>query len=92
VRHAYPPPHQPGFWQNETGPVLRPAVMAYLRGETMTGEQIAAMRQYLAQWIAAPAWAGRDIKTLRAGIDGLTDVRAIQRWLDLAAENNIDPL
>ena len=61
-------------------------------GEPMTGEQIAAMRAYLRQWIMAPCWVGPDVETLRNGIDGLTDEATVSRWLDLAAEANIDPL
>jgi hypothetical protein len=82
----------PGFWMYETSGMLRPAVEAYLRGETMTPDQIAAMRAYLRQWIAAPVWAGTDVQQLRDGIDGLTDRKAISRWLDLAVDAGIDPL
>lgn len=82
----------PGFWMHETSGVLRPAVEAYLGGEPMTPEHIAAMRAYLRQWIAAPAWIGPHIAELRAAIDGLTDRAAIERWLDAAIEAGIDPL
>ena len=61
----------PGYWQDETSGVLRPAVIAYLDGGDMTPEQIAAMRAYLRQWMAG-FWFGEDeIEALRAAIDGL---------------------
>lgn len=83
----------PGFWMWETSGELRPAVEAYLRHEAMTGEQIAAMRAYLRQWIDAPAWGGGEaVDDLRAGIDLLTSRKAIRTWLALAEEIGIDPL
>lgn len=76
----------------ETSGRLRPAVEAYLTGAEMTDEQIAAMRAYLRQWIAAPAWKGPHIPALRGAVDGLTTVWAIRRWLDLAQAIGADPL
>jgi hypothetical protein len=80
----------PGYWQHETSGVLRPAVEAYLAGGQMTGAQIAAMRAYLRQWIAAD-WPG-NVERLRKQIDGLTSRAALDRWIDLADEQGIDPL
>jgi hypothetical protein len=80
-----------GYWMHETTGVLRPAVMAYLEGRVMTGEQVAAMRAYLRQWIAGP-WMGPEIDLLRQGIDGLTSRDAISMWLDRALDEGIDPL
>ena len=60
--------------------------------ERHVADEIAAMRAYLRQWIMAPAWQGPAIDALRAGIDGLTSRQAIRRWLDLALDENIDPL
>lgn len=82
----------PGFWMNETSGVLRPAVEAYLNNRPMTDAQIAAMREYLRQWIASPNWMGPGIATLRATINGLVDRKAISAWLDLAVEVGADPL
>lgn len=82
----------PGYWMYETSGRLRPAVEAYLNRQLMSEAQIAAMRAYLRQWIAAPTWRGPDIQTLRERIDGLTSRGAIRRWLDLAEEIGIDPL
>jgi hypothetical protein len=86
----------PGYWQNETSGVLRPAVEAFLTGAKMTPEQIAAMRAYLRQWIMAPAWdrcgGAAVLADLRGGIDALTSRDAIDAWLDHAEEIGIDPL
>lgn len=81
----------PGFWMDETSGVLRPAVEAYLRGEPLSDEQIAALRAYLRQWIAAP-WIGPGIESLRAKVDRLQSREAIDNWLDDASVEGIDPL
>jgi hypothetical protein len=82
----------PGYWMNETSGVLRPAVEAYLGGAEMTGEQIAAMRAYLRQWIMADSWQGAAVDTLRAEVELLHNRATITSWLDAALEQNIDPL
>lgn len=82
----------PGYWMNETTGALRPAVHAYLDGAEMSGEQVAAMRAYLRQWIAADCWFGPLIPGLRATIDDLGDRKAIGMWLRIAANEGIDPL
>lgn len=82
----------PGYWKNETSGVLRPAVEAYLKGGPMTGEQIAAMRAYLRQWINAPGWVAPCLPELRADIDNLTTWTAIDRWIHRAYAWEIDPL
>jgi len=82
----------PGFWMYETTGALRPAVEAYLNGEQMTGEQIAAMRAYLRQWIADTAWTGMAVTNLREAIDRLDSRGAINAWLELADQIGIDPL
>lgn len=81
----------PGYWQNETSGVLRPAIEAYLAGSDMTVDQIAAMRAYLRQWINAGAWHGDIVIELRDGVDGLTTRAAIGNWLTTALEAGIDP-
>jgi hypothetical protein len=80
-----------GYWMNETSGVLAPAVEAYLADRDMTGEQVAAMRAYLRQWIAAD-WIGPKIEGLRAGIDGLQNRETIKVWLGEADQAGIDPL
>lgn len=91
----------PGYWMNETSGVLRPAVEAYLVGAALTGEQIAALRGYLRQWIGAPAWdrnpyAGEPerqwLAHMRAGVDQLTSRQAIDEWIEEASANGLDPL
>lgn len=60
----------PGYWEHETSGVLRPAVTAYLRGDAMTPDHVAAMRAYLRQWIAG-GWVSADgeVAELRASVD-----------------------
>jgi hypothetical protein len=82
----------PGYWMNETSGVLRPAIEAYLAGGPLTEAQIAALRAYLRQWIAGPWGKSPGLDKLRESVDGLTSRRAIVRWLDLAMDENIDPL
>jgi hypothetical protein len=53
-------PKPPGDWMNEQTGVLCAAIEAYLEWRAMTPEQIAAMRAYLRQWIAAPEWSEAD--------------------------------
>jgi hypothetical protein len=82
----------PGYWMNESSGALRPAIVAYLQREPLSEAYIAAIRAYLRQWIMAPVWVGPEIDALRAGIDRLTTRQAISRWLDVALDENIDPL
>lgn len=82
----------PGYWMNETGDELRPAVRAYLAGGSLDEAQIATLRAYFRQWINAPGFLGPDIAELRISIDGLTSRRAIAQWLELADAANVDPL
>ena len=82
----------PAYWMNETSGVLRPAIVAYLKGLPMREDEIAAMRAYLRQWIVADCWAGPEVDDLRWRIDGLTTKKAIERWLDDAIKEGIDPL
>ena len=82
----------PGYWMYETSGALRPAIVAYLKGDPLSPAEIAAIRAYLKQWIAADGWQGPAIDALRAAIDGLNSRQAIRRWLDIALDENIDPL
>jgi hypothetical protein len=82
----------PGYWTNETSGVLHAAVGAYLFSDTLSAEQIAALRAYFRQWIAAPGFSGPKIEALRQTVDGLTTLDAIDDWLDLAIEAGVDPL
>jgi hypothetical protein len=85
-------PESPGFWRDERGPLLRPAIEAYLGGKPMTTMQLAAMRAYLRQWIAAPIWEGPMIEKLRADIETLYSREAITAWIERAEQEGIDPL
>ena len=82
----------PGYWMHETSGVLQPAVMAYLEGKPLSVEDIATLKAYCRHWIMTPVWAGPTIDELRAGVDGLTSREAIERWMDLAIEEGVDPL
>jgi hypothetical protein len=82
----------PGYWMYETSGALRPAIVAYLKGAPLSQAEIAAIRAYLRQWIAADSWQGPAIEALRAAIDGLNSRQAIRRWLDIALDEDIDPL
>jgi hypothetical protein len=91
----------PGYWMHETSGVLRSAVEAYLTGNIMTPDQVAAMRAYLRQWIGSPRWdenphateSDREkLETLRRFIDTLTSRQTIEVWLFSAIEMGMDPL
>jgi hypothetical protein len=81
----------PGYWQNETSGVLRPAVEAYLFGHPMTLMQIAAMRAYLRQWIKAFG-NGEGLPELRRQAETIRTRADIDQWLRLAVDEGIDPL
>jgi hypothetical protein len=78
------------YWMNETSGVLKPAVMAYLKGGELTAPQIAALRAYLRQWIMAGDWIGAGL--LRDDVDRLASRGEISAWLARALELGIDPL
>jgi hypothetical protein len=91
----------PRHWLRETSGVLRPAVEAWAKQETMTEAQLAAMRIYLRQWIMSPVWdqnphateTDREILAeLRHGVDRLRTREAIDLWLYEADALGIDPL
>lgn len=90
----------PGFWMRETTGVLKPAVEAYLNNEELTGEEIAALRAYLRQWIMADGWdqgarheaEKRILANLRSMVDRLHSRETISIWLMQAASFGIDPL
>lgn len=83
----------PGYWMRETTGVLRPAVEAYLRGENLTPEHVAAMRAYLRQWVAADAWEGKVmLAQLRTLVDAISTEADIDAWIALASDNGMDPL
>jgi hypothetical protein len=77
---------------HETTGQLRPVVEAYLTGKELTARDVAVMRVYLREWIAAPDWRGPFIDMLRARVDDIQTQTDISRWLDLALDADIDPL
>jgi len=81
----------PGYWMHESGPVLKPAVTAYLEGRPLDDRQIAAIRAYVRQWIAAPAWRGPLIDPLRTAVDEITDRTDIDRWREIGFCAGLDP-
>ncbi len=89
---ALEPATMPGFWRNETTGVLAPAVHAFLAQVPMTGVQIAAMRAYFRQWIAAPGFVGEKVEILRAAVDRLTTQEALDAWYGWAIDAGVDPL
>jgi hypothetical protein len=82
----------PGFWMYEQSGVLRPVVEAYLEGRHLTARDVAVMRDYLRQWIAAPLYRGEDVDALRASVDGIMSRADLERWLDRAIDAGVDPL
>jgi hypothetical protein len=81
----------PGYWMNETSGVLRRAVLAYLFGAEMTPEDLAAMRAYLRQWMAAD-WQTPMLDVLRTQIGEIGTRRDVDRWLNRAMDAGVDPL
>jgi hypothetical protein len=82
----------PGYWMHETSGVLRPAVEAYLHGEPMTPEHIAAMRAYLRQWMRGGWGPEAEVQALRERVDTIRTQADVRRWLRDADELCIDPL
>jgi hypothetical protein len=97
-----PKPAPPGYWMNETGGELAPAVHRYLKGEELTERDIKLLRLYLQQWIGSAVWdtnplmddAGREeLAGLReAAARFLTTREAIDSWIELATDFGVDPL
>lgn len=86
------PDAAPGYWLYETSGVLRPVVLAYLRGEDLDTRQCAIMRAYLRQW-ASGDWKGSaPVAALRLACDNLTTRAAIERWISAACALGMDPL
>jgi hypothetical protein len=85
-----------GYWMYETTGELRPTVEAYLRGDDMTAEQIAVMRDYLRRWIFCPFWRddgdGISLNEMRRRVVRLTSRSAIDAWIEDVQREGIDPL
>lgn len=85
-------PLHPGYWRDEETGVVQDAVQSFLMHYELSPRQISVMREYLRQWIMAPVWHGPGVEALRARIDSLTTFQAIDKWLDDALDDGIDPL
>lgn len=81
----------PGYWPNETTGVLRPVVEKYLRGDALDPDEVATMRAYLRQWVAAP-FAGPEIRPLRDDAERIRTHDDVREWLRRALDVGIDPL
>lgn len=84
----------PGFWMNETTGVLRPVVLAYFAAQTnqgpdLTPQQVATMRAYLRQWIAAPGWLRAE--DLRAQVETIRTHADVVAWVNAADDRGMDP-
>jgi hypothetical protein len=80
----------PHYWVYETTGALARVIERYLISKPLNEEEIAIMRAYLRQWIMAPQWANAD--ELRASVLKIRNNRDIERWLDAALDQGIDPL
>ena len=97
-----PAPNPPGYWMNEAGGELAPAVMRYLDdASSLSVRDIRLIRAYLVQWINSPVWeanphtspAGRqELEELRLAAARIDTRRAIDEWIEVAADWGIDPL
>ena len=81
-----------GYWMHEASGGLRPAVVAYLHHEPLSEAEIGLIREYLREW-SEHVWSYGDkaVEPLRAKVDGLTSIEAINEWIDEAVEIGIDP-
>lgn len=92
----------PHYWMHERSGVLAPVVKAFINGEALSPRQIMIMRAYLAQWILSPTWDENPyrqpespvnkLQELRAGISRLDTVEDLQKWIDVAVMEGLDPL
>ena len=94
---------KPGYWMNETGGELVPAMHRYLKGEALTLRDVALIGAYIRQWIESPVWEqnprmddeGREcLAALRvtAAARFLTNRKAIDAWIAMAEDFGVDPL
>jgi hypothetical protein len=90
----------PGYWMDETGGQLAPAIERYLAGELRNGD-IPLIRAYLRQWIDSPAWDNnphltadgvRELADLRSSVETIATREDIDGWLKIAIDKGLDPL
>ncbi len=83
----------PAFWRDETTGALAAAIRAYLDNpEALTIREIALLRVYFRQWIAAPSWPQDVVGDLRTRVDTIFSAADIRAWLRDARAVGIDPL
>lgn len=84
-----------------SGALAMPVSVLLNAPQFLTPKMIAALRAYFRQWICSPAWdmnpaaddeSRAELAALRAGVDGLTTVEAIHKWLMAATDFGVDPL
>jgi len=81
------------YWMAETSGVLRPIVAAYFNGDSLSEYQVAVMREYLDQWINDPVWQPTaNLALLRSTVLHLKTRQDLDRWIDTAMDDGIDPL
>lgn len=89
-------PLLPHYWQDEKNDSLRPVVIAYLGGDTMSTDNIACLRAYLRQWVSAPVWTkyigdSLALSVLRMSIDEVTTAEHLRCWIKVAVDAGLDP-
>ena len=82
-------PQAPRYWMHDRR--LKSVMLAWFADKEMSDEEIAAMRDYLKQWISA-GWLGQEVEALRREVDGLVSRAKIERWLTEAVKVGVDPL
>lgn len=80
----------------ETSGVLIPAVKRYLQGVDITGQDLAALRAYVRQWIYSPVWdcnpnGTGSVAGLRDMVDSITTRAQLDLWTERAGDIGIDP-
>jgi hypothetical protein len=96
------PGDAPGYWRNETGGNLAPAVENFLRDPTSLNiYEVTLIRAYIEQWINAPAWmkiarnAGedsvRELLALREAARRIHSAAGIRNWMHMALDSGQDP-
>jgi hypothetical protein len=91
----------PGYWMDETGSELAPAIKRYLDGADLTTRDLWLIRAYIRQWIDSPVWDANPAQTassrlelaaLRTLARSLNSRESIADWLALAENFGVDPL
>jgi hypothetical protein len=84
-------PEMPVYWVTDPDLDRRAAVAAYVNGERLSRRQIAAVREYLCQWIYGD-FGGPDVDELRGRVLRITSARKLRKWVRDAVAAGVDPL